>query len=66
MREADGQRKGVGGQEIGFRPGALAGNIKARTLNCNSGNFCKPRAQWPGGNLDTHSNFHAPEGLFYV
>ena len=53
-------------RDDGDAPGALAGNIKARTLNCNSGNFCKPRAQWPGGNLDTHSYFHAPEGLFYV
>ena len=57
---------GAAQRDGGDAPGALAGNIKARALNCNSGNFCKPRAQWPGGNLDTHSYFHAPEGLFYV
>ena len=57
---------GAAQRDGGDAPGALAGNIKARTLNCNSGNFCKPRAQWPGGNLDNHSYFHAPEGLFYV
>ena len=26
-------------------------------MNRNGVNFCKPRAQWPGRDLDTHSNF---------
>ena len=28
--------------------------------------FLPPRAQWPGGNLDTHSDFHAPEILLIL
>ena len=28
--------------------------------------FFPPRAQWPGGNLDTHSDFHAPEILLIL
>ena len=54
---------GAAQRDGGDAPGALAGNIKARTLNCNSGNFCKPRAQWPDGNLDQPLRFCAPEIL---
>ena len=38
-------------------PEALARQSQAQKLNCTSGNFCKPRARWPGGNLDRYSNF---------
>ena len=30
---------------------------QARKWNRTSGNFCKPRAQWPGRNLECHSDF---------
>ena len=38
-------------------PGAFARQGQAQLWNRSSSNFCKPRAQWPGGNLNTHSNF---------
>ena len=41
----------------GFAPGALAWQSQAQRLNRTSRNFCIPRAQWPGGNSDTHSDF---------
>ena len=47
----------------GFAPGALARQSQARKLNRNSNNFCKDRAQWPGGNLDQPLRFCAPEIL---
>ena len=40
-----------------IRPGALARQSQAHALNRTSSNFCKPRAQWPGGNLERHSDF---------
>ena len=40
-----------------IRPGALARQSQAHSLNRTSSNFCKPRAQWPGGNLERHSDF---------
>ena len=45
------------GLPLGFAPGALAEKTQARKWSCTSGNFCKPRAQWPGGNLECHSDF---------
>ena len=38
-------------------PGTLVRTTQAQEWNRSSGNFCKPRAQWPGGNSDTHSDF---------
>ena len=38
-------------------PEALARNPRRRCGTCTIRNFCKPRAQWPGGNLDRHSDF---------
>ena len=40
-----------------IRPGALARQSQAHSLNRTSSNFYKPRAQWPGGNLERHSDF---------
>ena len=37
--------------------GALVRQSQARLWSRNSDNFCKPRAQWPGGNLERHSDF---------
>ena len=34
---------------------------QARLWNRTSFNFCKPRAQWPGGNLEQPLRFCAPE-----
>ncbi len=34
-----------------------ARHTQAQMRNRNSGNFSNPRAQWPGGNLDRHSDF---------
>ena len=34
---------------------------QAQKRNRTSGNFCKPRAQWPGRNLDQSLRFCAPE-----
>ena len=45
----------------GNRPEALARQSQAQFLNHTSSNFCKPRAQWPGGNLERYSDFCAPE-----
>ena len=39
------------------KPGALARQSQAQKMNRSGTNFCKPRARWPGGDLDTHSNF---------
>ena len=39
-----------------IRPGALVRQSQAHALNRTSSNFCKPRAQWPGGNLERHSD----------
>ena len=38
-------------------PGALVRQSQARLWSRNSDNFCIPRAQWPGGSLDRHSDF---------
>ena len=38
-------------------PGTLVRQSQAHSLNRTSSNFCKPRAQWPGGNLERHSDF---------
>ena len=40
-----------------YGPGMIARKSQAQRWDRTGGNFCKPRAQWPGGNLDTHSNF---------
>ena len=37
--------------------GTLARQTQAQTWNRAQNKFCKPRAQWPGGKLGTHSNF---------
>ena len=37
--------------------GTLARQTQAQTWNRTKNKFCKLRALWPGGNLDTHSNF---------
>ena len=41
----------------GDGPGALAEKSQAQERDRNSGNFCRARAQWPGGNLKCHSDF---------
>ena len=38
-------------------PGALVRQSQARLWSRSSDNFCIPRAQWPGGSLDRHSDF---------
>ena len=38
-------------------PRAFARQGQAQLWNRSSSNFCKPRAQWPGGNLERHSDF---------
>ncbi len=43
-------------------PGTFARQSQARKRNRTSGNFCKPRAQWPGGNCGKPLKFCAPEG----
>ena len=47
----------------GFVPGALAWQTQAQILDRTSGNFCTPRAQWPGGNSDRPLRFCAPEKM---
>ena len=42
-------------------PGALAQPSQAQLWNRSSGNFCKPRAQWPGRNRRKPLKFCAPE-----
>ena len=44
-------------------PEALARQTQAPSENRTTCNFCKSRAQWPGGNLDQSLRFRAPEGL---
>ena len=41
----------------GSAPVTPARHTQAQMRNRNSGNFSNPRAQWPGGNLDRHSDF---------
>ena len=41
----------------GSAPVAPARHTQAQMWNRNSGNFFNHRAQWPGGNLDRHSDF---------
>ena len=38
-------------------PGVLVRQSQAQNWNRTNCNFCKPRALWPGGNLDCHSDF---------
>ena len=40
-----------------YAPGTFARQSQAQLRNRTSGNFCKLRAQWPGRNLDAHSDF---------
>ena len=47
----------------GFAPGALAEKTQAQLWNRTGGNFCKPRAQWPGRNRGKPLRFCAPEIL---
>ena len=47
----------------GYAPGALARQSQARLRNRTGGNFCIPRAQWPGWNLDHPLRFCAPKTL---
>ena len=42
---------------------SLARQSQAQKMNRNGGNFCKPRAQWPGWNFDQPLKFCAPEIL---
>ena len=44
-------------------PGTFARQSQARELNCTSGKFCGPRAQWPDGNCGKPLKFCAPEIL---
>ena len=46
-----------------FAPGAFARQTQARKWNRTGGNFCKPRAQWPGRNRGKPLKFCAPEIL---
>ena len=39
----------------------MARQSQAQSWNRSGGNFCKPRAQWPDGNLDQPLRFCAPE-----
>ena len=50
------------GLPLGFAPEALAEKTQARKWSCTSGNFCKPRARWPGRNCEKPLKFCAPEG----
>ena len=43
-------------------PATSARQSQAQKWNCTNFNFRSARAQWPGWNLECHSNFHAPEG----
>ena len=47
----------------GFAPGAMAEKTQAQLWNRTGGNFCKPRAQWPGRNRGKPLRFCAPEIL---
>ena len=42
---------------VGDRPVSLVRQSQAREWNRNSRNFCKLRAQWPGRDLERHSDF---------
>ena len=46
-----------------YAPGAFARQTQARKWNRTSGNFCKPRARWPGRNRGKPLRFCAPEIL---
>ena len=39
------------------KPGALARQSQAQSWNHSDSKFCKPRAQWPGRNRGSHSDF---------
>ena len=45
-----------------YPPSHISSETQARKLNRTSGNFCTPRAQWPGGNRGKPLKFCAPEG----
>ena len=45
-----------------YTPGALARQTQAHKWDRTSGNFCKPRARWPGRNCEKPLKFCAPEG----
>ena len=56
--KGEGLRAATWGRPYGENgPGALVRQTQAQTWNRAKNKFCKLRAQWPGGNLDTHSNF---------
>ena len=44
-----------------YTPGALARQTQAHKWDRTSGNFCKPRARWPGRNCEKPLKFCAPE-----
>ena len=46
---------------VGNGPGVLVRQTQAQVWNRTSGNFCKPRAQWPGLNSEKPLHFCAPE-----
>ena len=46
---------------VGNGPGVLVRQTQAQAWNRTSGNFCKPRAQWPGLNSEKPLHFCAPE-----
>ena len=44
-------------------PGAVRSAASGVDVEPQQRQFCTPRAQWPGRNLDCHSDFRAPEIL---
>ena len=57
------RRGGTSGRPPEYAPGALARQSQAQSLDRTECNFCKPRAQWPGGNLEQPLRFCAPKML---
>ena len=49
------------GPPAGIRTGSVGSVSQAHQRDRTSRNFCKPRAQWPGGNSDQPLRFCAPE-----
>ena len=54
------------GKPSGFAPEALARQSQAQSWNRSDFKFCKPRAQWPGGNSDQSLRFCAPEMIHHL
>ena len=47
-------------------PVLLVRKQQAQLWNRTGNNFCKPRAQWPGGDSDQPLHFCAPEMMYYL